>query len=364
MFPALPTSLLRPVTMKLTLKLRGSNATIPNYPGLGLPLRFDYDHEDRCYPIGTHQDFPNSKSDLLPIRELAMMSIMDRLTDKPDWHTKVFDETIVSKWREEALSVPDEEFVNISWNAKGWAYTNYGNNLPATYKKFAGIMNRNTFDCVSCFFTILYRANKSQCIQELRSKAVYFKKSEIIPTLDACASVAKSDTLVGFGLQDALGKTFAKLMADQSKSPDWHPNSGDMVQDVVHPSLYPLVYGRTIVFKQEVVQVSDAIDKWAGKGDVTPKPDIGVRYSELPDRYWSNTYQWLPANLAFQEDGRVKFTSYINNLHPVKYPGIYRTIERLVETALPMWDQCLQANPLDHTAGRFQSRFPDPTDPK
>jgi hypothetical protein len=225
-------------------------------------------------------------------------------------------------------------------------------------------------------FTVHYRADKSQCIQELRSKARYYENSGIIPTLDVWASVAKSDTLVRSELQDALRKAFAKLMADQSESPDWHPNSGDMVQDLVHPSLYPLVYGRTRVFEDEVVGVSDAIDKWAGKGDVIPKLNVGritgnwmngqyqVGHIPLPDEYWSDTYQWLPANVAFQKDGGVKFTSYINNLHPTKYPDIYRTIERLIETALPMWDQCLQANLLDQTAGRTQSRFPDPTDPK
>lgn len=32
-----------------------------------------------------------------------MMALMDRLSDKVDWHKKVFDEEIVAKWRKEAL---------------------------------------------------------------------------------------------------------------------------------------------------------------------------------------------------------------------------------------------------------------------
>ena len=39
--------------------------------------------------------------------------------------------------------------------------------------------------------------------------------------------------------------------------------------------------------------------------------------------------------------GGVKFTSYINNLHPTKYRDIYGTIEKLVEKSLPLWDHCL-----------------------
>lgn len=36
------------------------------------------------------------------------MDIVSKLTDKPDWHRKVFDETIVANWKKEAMAVPDE----------------------------------------------------------------------------------------------------------------------------------------------------------------------------------------------------------------------------------------------------------------
>jgi hypothetical protein len=137
-----------------------------------------------------------------------------------------------------------------------------------------------------------------------------------------------------------------------------------MVQDLVHPSMYPLVYGRSKVLQEEVVGVSCAIDKWAGKGKViednnTPSEDE-IAYSRIPPEHWSNTYQWLPANVAFQKDGTVKFTSYINNLHPIKYSQIYGTIEELIETSLPLWEQCLTFidNWANHDkVGRPGSRF-------
>jgi hypothetical protein len=153
-------------------------------------------------------------------------------------------------------------------------------------------------------------------------------------------------------LQKALCDAFDTLKADHAASPDWHPNSNDMVQDLVHPSMYPLVYGRTRVFPEECVNVKDAITRWAGKGTIIPKDDEATAperehrankcNSDMVTRsYWSDTYQWLPANVAFQENGHVKFTSYINNLHPNKYADIYKTIEKLVETSLLLWDQCL-----------------------
>lgn len=220
-------------------------------------------------------------------------------------------------------------------------------------------------------------ADWEKCLQELRNKAQYYEKSGLIPTLDACASVVKSDKLVSSELQDELRNAFDKLKADQGASPDWHPKSGDMVQDLLHPSMYPLVYGRSRVLNEEVVGVNDAINKWAGKGEVIatddyqPGPNDRYRYGigggVVPPNFWSDTYQWLPSNVAFQDDGSVKFLSYINNLHPDRYPNIYRIIEKLVQTVLPAWDQCLALS-VDYKekrgAGRVKSRFSKPEHPE
>lgn len=217
-------------------------------------------------------------------------------------------------------------------------------------------------------------------MQELRSKAKYFEWTGIIPTLDATASIAKSDTLVSTELHDSLRAAFDKLKADQASCPDWHPKSNGMVQDLVHPSMYPLVYGRSRGFQAECVGVTDAIKDWAGKGDLIPRVEHeplprGLRAnffssitsgSKIPTKFWSDTYQWLPANVVFQEDGSVKFTSYINNLHPTKYPDIYRTIEKLVETSFPLWDQCLRnSEEYDERKGpgRLDTRSDKPKDP-
>jgi hypothetical protein len=156
------------------------------------------------------------------------------------------------------------------------------------------------------------------------------------------ATVVKSDSLVSSELHQSLLQAFQKLLGDRKSSPDWHPNTNGMVHDLVHPSMYPLVYGRSRVLNEEVVGVQDAVTKWAGKGDLIPKEtEIPEHLSGVPPVYWSNSYQWLPSNVAFAEDGSVHFTSYINNLHPNIYPGVYCTIEKLIETCLPMWDQCL-----------------------
>lgn len=347
----------------------------PNaYPGLGLPLRHNPQRGGygpdfpKTYPVGIHGNCVGSDSDMLPVREVAMMNIMDQLTDKPDWHQKVFDDDIVAKWKREALDIPDEALWKQALADKGVRYWRQGPQVNLingddfagqSLVQPTGIMSGDAFD---------------YCVKELRQKARYYEKSKIVPTLDACASVAKSDALVSPELRDALRDAFDQLKKDQAASPDWHPKTNDMVQDLVHPSMFPLVYGRSKALKEEAVGTTNAIDKFAGKGEVIPKEGEqqpqsgfghGIGASEVPPEFWSDTYQWLPANVAFKSDndGSVEFTSYINNLHPVKYANIYRTIEKLIETSLPMWDQCLTivtGYNEKQGAGRLQSRFCKP----
>lgn len=130
---------------------------------------------------------------------------------------------------------------------------------------------------------------------------------------------------------------------------------------------------RSSFILEEQVNKKNAFD-FVGKGELVPEitrlADYGGRFTNLlwrpedvgavPPEYRSSTYQWLPANVAFREDGSAEFTSNINNLHPGKYPAIYKAIEHAIDTAIPAWDQCLKEDiKFDEsvTAGRNESRF-------
>ncbi|KAH8907514.1 hypothetical protein BR93DRAFT_977434 [Coniochaeta sp. PMI_546] len=104
---------------------------------------------------------------------------------------------------------------------------------------------------------------------------------------------------------------------------------------------------------EQVVGVEDAIDKWAGKVEVIPRrPESG----EEPTQRSNHRSRWVghsqvilvyhlpaaPGQPRLHRGRRCEvFSSYINNLHPTKYFSIYKGIEKLIETALPLWDQCL-----------------------
>jgi hypothetical protein len=128
---------------------------LEDYPGLGLPLRYNKQDDYGFYPIGAHGSCYGSDSDLLPVHELAMMNIMDRLTDKPDWEKKVFDEGIVAKWKKEAMEVDDEVWEHLAKSDKTQWWDNDGNLILSNDSGaqgevlLKGVMDENTFNSVS-----------------------------------------------------------------------------------------------------------------------------------------------------------------------------------------------------------------------
>jgi hypothetical protein len=72
-------------------------------PGFGLPVNFMPGRESHSFPNAV----TSWAGDNLTVRERSMMGMMNEITDKSKWDRKVFDETIVAKWKEEALAKND-----------------------------------------------------------------------------------------------------------------------------------------------------------------------------------------------------------------------------------------------------------------
>ena len=59
---------------------------------------------------------------------------------------------------------------------------------------------------------------------------------------------------------------------------DWHPGSENTVLDLVHPSLFPVVYGRTKILRDNVVNLDDCVEK-CGEGvtlEVPPSEEAAL----------------------------------------------------------------------------------------
>ena len=105
---------------------------------------------------------------------------------------------------------------------------------------------------------------------------------------------------------------------------DWHPGSNNQVLDLVHPSLYPIIYGRTLVK-----------DSQTGKCDA-------LEFPSDRSHYVSQKFQWLPSDFVVAEDGTVTLASpYINNVHPRKHTALESVIPELLERAIPLWERVL-----------------------
>ncbi|KAL1965794.1 hypothetical protein VTN77DRAFT_5115 [Rasamsonia byssochlamydoides] len=129
------------------------------------------------------------------------------------------------------------------------------------------------------------------CMEELRDKVVFYQKSGMISVLDCDTAVVKSDVLVPALLAESLrdsGEPVDPPLADDHR---YHLKSG----------------------------------AWS----------IGISL-----KAWGS-FQWLPSNVSFSEDGSPKITSYINNLHPQKHKDLYGILEQFVACSIPLWNECL-----------------------
>ncbi|EKG09891.1 hypothetical protein MPH_13098 [Macrophomina phaseolina MS6] len=257
-------------------------------PGFGLPLdtlpSWSVEHNKDRFPHAIADFFA---SEGITVRERRMLDFVTRITDKPEWDRKVFDEAIVAKWKTEACKFDE-----------------------------------------TCQDVYLSEAMFSYCIAELRDKARTHQEKGLVAVMDAEATVVKSDVAVPDSLRQSLMRAIRPLEEVPEHHKDWHPGSDQMVLDLVHPSLFPVVLGRSRALPSGRVPLED----W---------PDTNVSWGNPSTlQPWGN-FQWLPSQIDFTPEGRPKIASYINNLHPQTNPDLYNTLEQLVDKSIPLWNECL-----------------------
>lgn len=277
-------------------------------PGFGRPINCYQGHGD-AFPSALNQNDISTRRtvlELTTLREFTILDAMNHLTDEPDWRTKVFSEDIVNDWKRTILGMPGQD---ISRPMVDWIF------------------------------------------DELRHKAKLYE--DIGAVVVYTGHVVKSDAIVPESLKLELQAAVAKLEDVPNKHKDWHPGSNGKVLDLVHPSLYPLVYGRTKVLETGKTSLEDCIAK-CGEGQTThiPPEDETIvtsapsasswSYIATANQAYSRNFQWLPCMVDISGE-HSKITSYINNLHPVEYKGLYGLIERVIDAAIPLWNLTLGA---------------------
>ncbi|KAL3461167.1 hypothetical protein BJX64DRAFT_289546 [Aspergillus heterothallicus] len=242
---------------------------------------------------------------LVTHREILMMRAMNAITDKPDWDKKVCDNAITAKWRAELLNSGQD----MSERMVNWI------------------------------------------IQELRWKAGLLPTNRFVQVFDD--GVVKSDTVISDELRASLQRAVEPLENIPEEEKDYHPNSGDTVVDLVHPSLFPVIYGRTRVLPNRTIGLDDCLDS-IGQGEVVPTPPQDqatpifsehqtrpphLRYTGPPE--YSTNFQWLPCEVALSENKECRILSYINNAHPIQHRKLYESVEKILTQTIPLWEKSL-----------------------
>jgi hypothetical protein len=138
------------------------------------------------------------------------------------------------------------------------------------------------------------------------------------PSIQALWEDALRGAPEGVARQDGIASDLRKRLHEgleqlMTGTPDYHPGSGTIVRDLVHPSLYPLV--RTY-----------------HAGQVDPVHDVWGRPFER------SKFQWIPSTFQVADDGSVQITDSINNLDRESHGALYLPLAELFETMLPLFE--------------------------
>jgi hypothetical protein len=240
----------------------------------------------------------SSSSYIFTIRELLIMRLIETITNKPDWDRMAFEPGPIARWRREMLQGTED----------------------VTPKMIDWIIN------------------------EVQWKAQKYKKTGIIKSFDP--GVVKSDIAIPDDLRRALQDAVQRL--DDSiplHEKYYRQDSDDKVVDLVHPSLFPLIYGRTKVLQDQLIGIDNCLNT-VGQGWTTTKPRTPFGLGQQAHNFlsYSTRFQWLPCDVMFDSEGECRIASYINNLHPTQHRNLYQVIEKVLTRTIPVWEIVLSKN--------------------
>ncbi|KAJ5239411.1 Protein of unknown function DUF4246 [Penicillium chermesinum] len=282
-------------------------------PGYGLPLDY-FPVEKNIYGVESRSMFPSALDDrdiedgytdqpAQTLREIAMVEVMEALTDIPEWWKKVHDPKVAEEWKAQAFNSGRD----ISPNMADWI------------------------------------------IEELRFKAMVYEQYQSVALYNG--DVTKSDTNVPPELIKELQTAAKVLEYDEPELQFYNPGRLGRQRDLIAMALYPLVYGKSRILTDKVIGLDDAL-RHAGQGEVIPIPgdtgitreDMSWRVSERADiqvRPYSRNYQYLPSDWELGDDGRWRILTYINNLHPIKHRNLYKIIEDVFNCVIKQWNSTM-----------------------
>ncbi|KAH6716083.1 hypothetical protein BKA61DRAFT_478632, partial [Leptodontidium sp. MPI-SDFR-AT-0119] len=180
-----------------------------------------------------------------------------------------------------------------------------------------------------------------------------------IRVLDASSCVCKSDGFVSTDILENFSSAVAPLRQESRRQIP----QAEEITNLVDPSMYPLYYGRTNVLNGErQVGLDGCVESCFSRNatmvsthlwPLLPEELVKVIQEEhrsltLPNdtdfyKYYSLTFQWLPCEIKYirNKEAPIRITSYINNSHPTHNKLLYKVMERIIASSIPLWSKCL-----------------------
>ncbi|KAH9940141.1 uncharacterized protein BXZ73DRAFT_43264 [Epithele typhae] len=246
-----------------------------------------------------------------------MRSYSGKIRSKPLWWEKIHDATIVARWREEMVA-HDCENVERYW---GGAH------------RFRLYMKRPKEPWPR---DPLSETQITYIFDELRYEAARRDPATGI-FASAIRKVYESHSLVDASIKEQLMRAAALFENVPEDEKDWHPGADGQVLDLVHPSLYPVCIGHSLLRMAGPVSRPPKLMLLDNDKYISSRPDL----QEESDYAVSQAYQWLPTDFSVSADGEVTALDYINNAHPSRHRALYPVVTSLVARFVPMFERVL-----------------------
>ena len=153
--------------------------------------------------------------------------------------------------------------------------------------------------------------------------------------MEANATAYISDECVSLETKLALRSAAAPLEDVPDDQKDWHSGSQGKVLDLVHPSLFPLMYGKSKYLPTGSVPLQECAG-CTGQGNT-------VHFTSQSIHPVDCSHQWLPCEVLIGTSSEAKIVSYINNLHPDGNGALYAAIEQVISSAIPLWKEAVRS---------------------
>lgn len=311
-------------------------------PGFGLPVPVELP-SDKRFAHG----FGEWAQSRLTAREIAMLRLMNSITDRPQWHLNIRIPDVIAAWSSEAR---DHNLIS-----------------PAAW---------------------------DWCLAELRDKAALYETTNIIHALDSASRICKSDTRINCELLTSLtgeAKGLPHLV-----DPDMFPliygetrvlsdggrvgcmNAADYSDcgNTSAPQIWPCPKAAAVRCDGSTRSTMGVRGRGRGRGRGTLRGGASrcsrckradYETPRAPEKSWvprgdrfSPHYQWLPSEVSFANDStkgtsRIQLRSYVNNMHPRRCAEAYKAIEKCIEASILPWNEVLVRRDRGRTPERIRT---------